>query len=353
MSEIRDVSVSTAKSTSPDDFTKFAASKTNTSPAAVSPLIPGPNEINKPVQTKPVAVVKETVKEEPVKEVVKEAVVLDEDATDDADETETEDQEDKSAEVVVEKQKNIKSSFKKRVDQLQIEREEARAESAALRKQLEQHTRQEEEAKAVEQPKQQDQNKPQSFQYNTLAEFQEALVDWKLAQRDRVDDKRQRDQIMAAQAKSRETTWNTRETAAKVDLGDYDAVVTQDLLRDTNLLNASHTASREFLTESEHGPVVLYNLGENTALAKSFAEASSIQQIKILTRLESSIESAQAARSVNTDSKAAKKAVDLPAPPKKHGNPGIRGSDKTIAEAADFSEYARIRAPEIKTARPR
>jgi hypothetical protein len=334
--ETKDVSTSTEHSTSAEDFAKFAEKRADkTTPDAVSPLIPADDKISKPVdETKKVTDETEVkVKVKTEKDLVKTDPVTEDDDTD----TDT-DTDDTEQDVKIEKRKKIKSSFKKRVEQLQNEREEARNEAKALREQLEQNEKESPQTQQVNYAEGFAQEKPQQFQFSTISDFNEAMFDWKLAQRDFAQQNFQKQQQAQAETKKRADTWDSRETTAKADLEDYDAIVNMDEIKKVNLFEASHTASREFLIESEHGPVVLYNLFENAELAKSFKEASPIQQVKILSKLEAAVETAQTARGIKT----VKNKVDLPAPPKKHASPGMRAAEKTLAEATDFAEFAKI-----------
>ena len=247
-----------------------------------------------------------------------------------------EDEESEDVDDVDDKSSKSKKNFNKRVKQLIEQREVARREAEDLRKQIQTQTQTQ---APVVQEVEFNKPKPVSTQFTTIAEYTEALVDWKEEKRD--FDRQQ--EALARQIRETVTknteTWLTREKTIKADLEDYDAVVNVDSLGDVNLTKPTHDTARSFLAESEYGPAVLYELLQNDELAKTFKDAGVNQQIKILTKLELKIESA---KSKSTQTTAVKE--EIKTPPKLKG--GLKTNTKSMEDvlaSGDFAEYAKFR----------
>ena len=236
-----------------------------------------------------------------------------------------------------------KKNYNKRIQQVIAQREEAKQEALKIKSELEALRNSQ---TAVKEPVKEQSTatgdgftkaKPEMQSFGTIGEFTEALSDWK-------DEKREWVKTQAAQAlKQQEAqakvvqTWTTRENEVKKDLEDYDAVVNLDSLKEASLTNATHSESRSFLNDSSVGPAVLYELLQDEELTKKFASASPLQQVKILTRIELTIEGQK-----ETPSKS--KEVPL-SPPKLKGGI-IQKTTSNINEVAamnDFAAYAKFR----------
>ena len=269
----------------------------------------------------------------------KEAVVA-ADATPDADE--------------VEVQEKSKKGFTKRIKHVLGERDTARADNARLAAELA-ALKATPPAQAVETHVQSpdysqgfDKAKPQSHEFNTLGEFTEALTDWKADQREFARSQEKQAERVQTEQRKVASAWDIREAAVKEANEDYEAVVSLDTLGGANITKPSHTASREFLAASQHGPEVLYQLLQNDELTQKFKAAAPVQQVAMLAKLEATVEAA---------TQKAPKAVGSrlpPEPPTKH-KPGAGKVEATplttLADSGDFGAYARQRDAEEKARR--
>ena len=188
--------------------------------------------------------------------------------------------------------------------------------------------------------------KPDMSQYTTIGEYTEALSDWKFEQREYVKEQKAVQVKQQEAVKKASETWTTKETAIKSELEDYDAVVNMDSLNDFNITKQSHVAARSFLSESDVGPAVLYELLQNEELAKTFKDANQVQQIKILTKIETRLEGNKSTTSPESTTNGNKISI----PPKLKG--AIKGSNKTlndVVSTGDFTEYAKWRKSQVKS----
>lgn len=201
----------------------------------------------------------------------------DESSESDADEAE-DDEKDESKQ-----SKPKKKGVEKRIGELVKEREALKRELDQLKYQK---THKVEETAEVGES-QFDKQKPKFGDFDNIADYQEALVDWKLEKKDfdnRVATEQQhsqkkRDEVLSA--------WTERETAFKSTVEDYeDHINVENLER----LDAGQTALA-FLGESEFGPQVLYKLLTDEELTEKFKSASDVRKVAILSKIESSFES--------------------------------------------------------------
>jgi len=265
-------------------------------------------------------------------------------APDDEAETTDDDDESETDEVKVKKAKSNKN-FNKRIQQVIEQREQADKRAAQLERELEEYRKGQTAKPETNFDAGFSLPKPEAYQYNTIAEFTEAYTDWKDEQREFVrEQKAQRQRVEENVAKTTEV-WNTREKTVKTEFEDYDAVVNVDMLNAINLTKDSHISARIFLTDSDIGPRVLYELGQDDELMSKFKTASPVQQIKILTKLESLHESiTEAPATAKTTTKEAIKPL-----PKLKG--GVISQPKTmdqVVATGDFAEYVKFRNSQKK-----
>lgn len=238
-----------------------------------------------------------------------------------------------------------KKNYNARVRQVIEQREQALARALTAEQKLSELSTKPAPKAEVVVPTEFNKPKPEQHQFASIGDFTEALSDWK-------DEAREAGKIQVAkQQKQQELatkvteTWNTREVAVKAEVEDYDAVVNVDALHGISLTDAAHTTAREFLGESEFGPAVLYELLQNEELAKKFKDASPIVQVKMLTRIETTIEAKQPKTAVEEVINVGSNIKILP-----KLKSGAKAVTKTVDDAlkiADpserFAEYARLR----------
>lgn len=231
-----------------------------------------------------------------------------------------------------------KKNFNERVKQVIEQRDIARRELEELRRQVPTQ------GQSVGLDTEFTQPKPGAHQFADNAEYIEALVDWREDKRDFERSKEAQVAKLREVAEKTTETWNSREKEVKTEIEDYDAVVHVDALVDVNLTSPSHESARTFLTDSEYGPAVLYQLLQDNELAEKFAKANSINQVKILTKLETGIESAKSKNKVTAVKD------DLKTPPKLKG--GLKTTSKSMDDVlatGNFEEYMKFRKSSQKT----
>ena len=215
-----------------------------------------------------------------------------------------------------EKPKKSKSALEKRFSELAAQRDEARRKAEALEArlaQLEAKTGQpKQQEDASWEPAQFDKPKPKLDDFQSYAEYEEALVDWKLDKRE--FDAQQRNVV--AQAKQMETkavsAWEEREKATKARVEGYDQLIDQEFVADFTKSIASRE-SLQYLLESEHGPDLLVELRTDDDLMRSFKSMNPVKQVAFLSKLEGKFETpAKTEKSVATTTKAPAPSKPLP-----------------------------------------
>lgn len=194
------------------------------------------------------------------------------------------DSEEKEATAVEESSKPNK--LEKRFTALTKQREEARQDAErerAAREVLESKVRelegrsrpQAEPAAATEEP--------QPSQFSDAFEYAKALAEFSteraLRNRDRQDAERKaavdRDKVIE--------TWNTRLSAAKADLPDFDDMVASSDVQVSDQV-------RDAILDSDVGPKILYHLAEHTDLATKLAGMSTASALREIGKLEARFE---------------------------------------------------------------
>jgi hypothetical protein len=120
---------------------------------------------------------------------------------------------------------------------------------------------------------------PKLDDYASYAAWQNAIMDWKLDQRELAAKHRQ------IEAKV-ETDWNTKEAALKESAPDYDKVVTQAKFERAGMMNDQILQA---LTEFDDGPAVLYELFKAPELVEKFKTASVTRKIALLGQIEAGL----------------------------------------------------------------
>jgi hypothetical protein len=127
--------------------------------------------------------------------------------------------------------------------------------------------------------------KPQFANFDTIADYTEALTDWKLDSRRLVEEHNTQQRGYQEQADKVRDSWNEREVEVRKEYSDYDDVVNVGNL---NTLNPSEEA-KYLLSESADGPKVMYELLADDGLADKFAKANPVMQVAMLAKLEASL----------------------------------------------------------------
>lgn len=168
-----------------------------------------------------------------------------------------------------------KNATQARIDELTRQKHEQAREAAYWRGLAEQRAAKE--TAPVERP----QGKPSADQFEDHSEYVEALTDWKvkqaLAERD-----------AQTQETARAMTWEERKSAAKVEIPDFEEVVTGSTA-------PMSTAMAEAIKESDMGPKVLYHLAQHPEEAARLANLSPVSAAREIGKIEATLSAAKVA----------------------------------------------------------
>lgn len=134
-----------------------------------------------------------------------------------------------------------------------------------------------------------DEPAPVYADFNTLDEYIDARAEWKMKKAEAEKEHKAQLKEVEAEVKNITDRWTALEVEAKKEFPDYSEVVhTESVLAS----NPSQIA-KEYLAESEIGPKVVYTLFSDEELYEEFSKSSDAKQVKILTRIERSLESSE------------------------------------------------------------
>ena len=199
---------------------------------------------------------------------------------------------------------------------------------------------------AAEEPKQatpQAEGKPKLEDFQTLEEFQEALTDWKLDQREKTkaeaDAKRAHDD--AARAAFEE--WAKREKAAKRAHDDYEDVLDTVTIPD----GPGVQAARQAMLESEHGAEILYHLAKHPAELKRIAALSPVSAVREVGKLEAALAKPSAPENGTP------KITGAPKPPPPTGRPSKTTTDSLDDPEVvkDYAKWEKLRMAQLQRRR--
>jgi len=181
-------------------------------------------------------------------------------------------QEEGGAEPEAEKEKR-KGGFQRRIDQLSADKRELEARLAAAEK------------TKVDPPPFAE--KPVLANFEEYEAYTEALVGWKVEQREAAKSASAEVAKQAEQTASLAGEWGQRQEAARAAYEDYDAVVGRDDIPVT-------AAMKQTILESERGADLAYWLGKNPDEAKRIAGLGPVAAIRALGKVEDSLPDPQA-----------------------------------------------------------
>lgn len=248
--------------------------------------------------------------------------------TDQDDESSEDDESDEKEESKTSKPK--KKGVEKRINELVKERE-------ALKKELEIakiNRGVDAQIEAVAEQTPFEKAKPKFGDFDNIADYQEALVDWKLEKKEHDHTVAQEQRELKSKQETFISAWAERENKFKGTVDDYDDYINKDSL---DRLQPGQTALA-YIAESDFGPEVLYALLTDEELSKKFMAASDVKKVGILSRLEANFESDEPAVSKTkaTVSKA-------PSPSKSLPKGKAVATSKSIYDASlSFAEYNRL-----------
>ena len=180
--------------------------------------------------------------------------------------------------------------------------------------------------------------KPKLEDFQTLEQYQEALTDWKLDQREQQRKEAEARTAAEEAVRKEQETWAKREKAARKAHDDYD-----DLMETVQIpAGPGVLAARQAMLEDENGAEMLYYLAKHPAELERIAGLSPASAILAIGKLSASLTPA-------TDN-GKPRITGAPKPPPPSGRPTRTVSDSVDDPAVqkDFTRWAKVRTAQIK-----
>jgi flagellum-specific peptidoglycan hydrolase FlgJ len=230
-----------------------------------------------------------------------------------------------------------KGGFKKRIDKLNAK--------ISLKDQEIEHWRKEAlkakgesvaEKKVETAPKASDVGKPKAENFNSHEEYIEAVTDWKLDQREKVKESKDKEVQVKTEFQKKIDTHRESVKAFAKEHADFD-----ELIEDINDVPMSITVQQVIL-ESDHGPELMYELAKNREEYERICKLPAIAAARELGKFESKFIKEKESNAVET------KTTKAPAPLKTVGSKA-GGSIKNLSDPnLSQREYEEIRAQQMK-----
>lgn len=227
-----------------------------------------------------------------------------------------------------------KNGFKKRIDKLNLRNSELQNEAEYWKAKA---TAKAEPENKVETKKADIAGKPKEDQFETHAEYVEALTDWKVDQKDakRAADSKQAE-IKTAYDNQLKSYQERRKEFEKTH-EDF-----KDVLSEVDDVRMSLTVQGAIL-ESENGPELAYELAKNPEEFKRICALSPEQANRAIGRFEAKLKS-QSSEELKTETKTTK----APLPIKPIGSKA--GHVKTLSDEMPYEEWVKMRRDQLKGA---
>jgi len=223
------------------------------------------------------------------------------------------------------------SSRVRKIDRLTRENEMLRAQLAAAA----QPRPPAEPAKPPEAP-----GKPKLQDFETLEQYQEALTDWKLDQRE-AQKKAEAEKVAAKSAEEKlQAAWKSSEKTARAAHPDYDEVI--DSVAQPE--GPGVYAARQAMLEDEAGAEILYYLGTHRDELRRIAALPPVSAIAAIGKLSATLTKPSEAGNGKP------KVSGAPKPPPALSRPAKTSSDSVNDEevARDFKRWNRAREAQLK-----
>ena len=180
--------------------------------------------------------------------------------------------------------------------------------------------------------------KPKLEDFQTLEQYQEALTDWKLDQREQQRKDAEARTAAEEAVRKEQETWAKREKAARKAHDDYD-----DLMETVQIpAGPGVLAARQAMLEDEHGAEMLYYLAKHPAELERIAGLSPASAILAIGKLSASLTPAT--------ENGKPRITGAPKPPPPSGRPTRTVSDSVDDPAVqnDFKRWAKAREAQIR-----
>lgn len=245
-------------------------------------------------------------------------------------------------------QRNHKGGFQRRIDKLTLAKSKAEQEAEFWRTEA-LRNRQSEQQKT---PQQQENKpaadgKPNPDNYETQAEYLEALTDWKVEARDKAREAKAQETEAKTKQETQLQQFKSREDGFREATADYDAVINQAIADDTPMSPALWSE----IQDHEHGPALLYYLAQNPDEAERLAGMNATQVAREVGRLESRfVPSADGGQQQQQQQRQAAPVSKAPKPPSMVGKQSTQTSEKDPDQMSP-EEWRQYRAKQFPNLR--
>jgi len=181
--------------------------------------------------------------------------------------------------------------------------------------------------------------KPKLEDFQTLEAYQEALTDWKLDERDRLQKEQQARTDTENALRTEQTEWARKEKAARKAHSDYD-----DLMETVQIpAGPGVLAARQALLEDPNGAELLYHLAKNPKELERIAALPPASAVMAVGRLSAAFETP-------ATENGKPKLSGAPKPPPPSSRPGkIVSDDPNDPDVQkDFKRWAKAREAQLK-----
>jgi len=181
--------------------------------------------------------------------------------------------------------------------------------------------------------------KPKLENFKTLEEYQEALTDWKLDERERT--RKQADARTAQEeaARTEQERWTAKEKAARKAHDDYDDLI------DTVVIPAGPgvLAARQAMLEDEHGAELLYHLAKHPKELERIAALPPASAVLAIGKLSAKFDTPA------TETNGKPRITGAPKPPPPSGRPSKATPDSIDDPEVikDFPRWERLRKAQL------
>lgn len=181
--------------------------------------------------------------------------------------------------------------------------------------------------------------KPKLEDFQTLEAYQEALTDWKLDERDRLQKEQQARTDTENALRQEQTEWTKKERAARKAHSDYD-----DLMETVQIpAGPGVLAARQAMLEDPNGAELLYHLAKHPKELERIAALPPASAVMAIGRLSAAFEAP-------ATENGKPKLSGAPKPPPPSSRPGkIASDDPNDPEVQkDFKRWAKAREAQLK-----
>jgi hypothetical protein len=220
----------------------------------------------------------------------------------------SEDEEDSADDKEVGTKKKPQRGILRRIEKLVVEKHDLQKRVAELEANLKQNVQQQ--VDQVVGDFQFDEPEPRWDDFGTLAEFNKAVARWEFKRLKAEEAFMAEKASIESQVETIAKRWDELEKAARKELPDYSKVVTVERVAEAN----PSDLAKQALAESDLGPKIAYHLLNDEDLLEEFSNASPAKQVKILTKIETRLESESEAEEPNKATVTSKPKLPAPLP---------------------------------------